>query len=92
MKKYKPHITLITQININDYGLFLLWQLLEKISQLRRMLSWILADFRSMRNVFPDIQDGWNHKGWISQNGEKKKAFYVLQNYYETKKAEYKKK
>ena len=45
-----------------------------------------------MRNVFPDIQDGWNHKGWISQNGEKKKAFYVLQNYYETKKAEYKKK
>jgi beta-glucuronidase len=66
--------------------------MLEKIPQLRGMTPWILADFRSPRRVLPDIQDGWNRKGLISETGNKKKAFYVLQDYYKTKKAEYDKK
>ncbi len=64
-------------------------KMLEKIPQLRGMTPWILADFRSPRRVLPDIQDGWNRKGLISEVGEKKKAFYVLQEYYEKKEAEY---
>jgi beta-glucuronidase len=60
--------------------------MLDKIPQLRGMTPWILADFRSPRRFLPDIQDGWNRKGLISQTGEKKKAFYVLQKYYEGKK------
>jgi beta-glucuronidase len=66
--------------------------MLEKIPQLRGMTPWILADFRSPRRVLPDIQDGWNRKGLISETGNKKKAFYVLQDYYKMKKMEFDKK
>jgi beta-glucuronidase len=64
-------------------------KMLDKIPQLRGITPWILADFRSPRRVLNDIQDGWNRKGLISETGEKKKAFYVLENYYEMKKEEY---
>ena len=57
--------------------------MLERIPQLRGMSLWILADFRSPRRNLPVIQDGWNRKGLISDRGIKKKAFYVLQDYYE---------
>ncbi len=64
-------------------------KMLDKIPQLRGMTPWILADFKSPRRVLSDIQDDWNRKGLISETGEKKKAFYVLQDYYEMKKEEY---
>ena len=32
-----------------------------------------------------DIQDNFNRKGLISEKGEKKMAFYVLQQYYNQK-------
>jgi len=64
-------------------------KMLDKIPQLRGMTPWILADFRSPRRLLPDIQDGWNRKGLISETGDKKKAFFVLQDYYKRKKAEY---
>jgi beta-glucuronidase len=67
-------------------------KMLNKIPQLRGVTPWILADFRSPRCLLPDIQDGWNRKGLVSQTGDKKKAFYVLQEYYKTKKKEYDKK
>jgi beta-glucuronidase len=57
-------------------------KMITKIPQLRGMTPWILADFRSPRRVLPGIQDGWNRKGLISENGRKKKAFYILQNFY----------
>jgi len=56
--------------------------MLGKIDQLSGISPWILVDFRSPRRQLPDIQDGWNRKGLISEEGEKKKAFYVLQNFY----------
>ncbi len=34
------------------------------------------------------IQDIYNRKGLVSETGEKKKAFYVLRDYYEQKAAE----
>ena len=64
-------------------------KMLDKIPQLRGITPWILADFRSPRRLLPDIQDGWNRKGLISETGDKKKAFYVLQEYYKKKKANY---
>ncbi|HEY3372705.1 MAG TPA: glycoside hydrolase family 2 TIM barrel-domain containing protein [Prolixibacteraceae bacterium] len=67
-------------------------QMLDKIPQLRGITPWILADFRSPRRLLPDIQDGWNRKGLISETGDKKKAFYVLQDFYKLKKVEYDKK
>jgi beta-glucuronidase len=60
--------------------------LVERIPQLSGFSPWILADFRSPRRPLPGIQDGWNRKGLISDRGDKKKAFYVLQQYYLNKK------
>src|SRR5689334_5623219 len=56
--------------------------MLKRISFLRGTAPWILMDFRSPRRPLPKIQDYWNRKGLISNKGEKKKAFYVMQRYY----------
>lgn len=59
--------------------------MIDKLPQLRGISPWILTDFRSPRRNLPGIQDGWNRKGLISSEGEKKKAFFVLKKYYESK-------
>jgi beta-glucuronidase len=59
--------------------------MLQTISQLRGTTPWILTDFRSPRRPLPNIQDGWNRKGLIGQNGVKKQAFHVLKEFYEKK-------
>ena len=56
--------------------------MLNKIAQLRGMSPWVLMDFRSPVRVLPGIQDGFNRKGLISDQGQKKQAFYVLQKAY----------
>jgi len=56
--------------------------MLKRIPFLRGTSPWILMDFRSPRRPLPKIQDYWNRKGLISNRGEKKKAFYVMQRYY----------
>jgi beta-glucuronidase len=56
--------------------------MLRRITALRGMTPWILTDFRSPRRPLPRIQDFYNRKGLISSRGEKKQAFYVLQNFY----------
>jgi beta-glucuronidase len=56
--------------------------MLAKIPQLRGMTPWILMDFRSPVRQLPGIQDGFNRKGLISNAGDKKKAFFVLQKAY----------
>lgn len=56
--------------------------MLSKIPQFRGVSPWILCDFRSPRRPLANIQDGWNRKGVIGQNGTKKKAFYSLKAFY----------
>lgn len=56
--------------------------MLNRIPQLRGMSPWILMDFRSPRRQLAGIQDGFNRKGLISDQGEKKKAFFFLQKAY----------
>jgi len=60
-------------------------EMLEKIDGFSGMTPWILVDFRSPRRQNPKFQNFWNRKGLISETGEKKKAFYILQEYYSTK-------
>lgn len=60
-------------------------KMLDDISQLRGISPWILVDFKSPRRVLPEIQDDFNRKGLISEKGEKKKAFFVLKEYYNQK-------
>ncbi len=59
--------------------------MLDKIDGLAGLSPWILKDFRSPRRVLNGIQDYYNRKGVFSDRGEKKKAFYVLQEWYRTK-------
>lgn len=61
-------------------------EMINKVDQLQGFSPWLLVDFRSPRRVLPDIQNGWNRKGLISDDGKKKKAFFILQKYYKTKK------
>ena len=61
-------------------------QMIEKIDGLAGTTPWILKDFRSPRRVLNGIQDYYNRKGVFSDKGEKKKAFYVLREWYEGKK------
>ena len=59
--------------------------MLDKIEGLAGTTPWILKDFRSPRRVLPDVQDYYNRKGLFSDKGEKKKAFYVLKAWYDSK-------
>jgi beta-glucuronidase len=56
--------------------------MLRKIAQLRGMSPWILMDFRSPNRPLTGIQDEFNRKGLISDQGEKKQAFFILQKDY----------
>ena len=59
--------------------------MLNKIPFLRGTTPWILMDFRSPRRVLPVVQDFYNRKGLVSDRGQKKKAFYVMQEFYKEK-------
>ena len=59
--------------------------MLKRIQQLCGLSPWILMDFRSPNRLLPGVQDNFNRKGLISDQGEKKQAFYVLQKAYREK-------
>ena len=59
--------------------------MLDKIEGLAGTTPWILKDFRSPRRVLTGIQDYYNMKGLVSDKGERKKAFYVVQEWYKNK-------
>jgi beta-glucuronidase len=65
-------------------------QMFARIDGLSGVSPWILVDFRSPRRQLYDIQNFYNRKGLISSEGIKKKAFYVMQDWYKTKEQEYK--
>jgi beta-glucuronidase len=67
------------QANVYEHQLVML----NQIPQLRGMSPWLLMDFRSPLRLLPDIQDDYNRKGLISETGQKKKAFFILQNAYQ---------
>jgi beta-glucuronidase len=56
--------------------------MLNKIPQLRGSTPWVLMDFRSPVRELPGIQDGFNRKGLVSDQGKKKAAFFILQKAY----------
>ncbi|MBT2561585.1 beta-glucuronidase [Pedobacter sp. ISL-68] len=64
--------------------------MLSKVGALRGMTPWILTDFRSPRRQHPIYQNFWNRKGLISETGKKKKAFFVLKDFYDQMQVKYK--
>lgn len=59
--------------------------MMDRIEGLAGTTPWILKDFRSPRRQIVGIQDDFNRKGLISDQGGKKKAFYVMKKWYEGK-------
>lgn len=57
-------------------------KMLSRIPGLSGSTPWVLMDFRSPRRQLKDIQDDFNRKGLISGQGQRKKAFYVMQEWY----------
>ncbi len=57
----------------------------ERIQGLSGTTPWVLKDFRSPRRQMVGIQDDFNRKGLVSDQGGKKKAFYVMQEWYDKK-------
>lgn len=54
----------------------------ERMPLVSGISPWILKDFRSSRRLLPSVQDGFNRKGVISDRGDKKQAFFVLQEWF----------
>ncbi|HVB03160.1 MAG TPA: glycoside hydrolase family 2 TIM barrel-domain containing protein [Chitinophagaceae bacterium] len=59
--------------------------LLKTIPFLRGICPWVLKDCRSPKRLLPFIQDGWNRKGLISDQGIPKEAYYLVKQYYSGK-------
>jgi beta-glucuronidase len=57
-------------------------EMLSRQPGLAGMSPWILKDFRSPLRLYQGVQDHWNLKGLISDDGRKKRAFSVLRDHY----------
>lgn len=53
-----------------------------KIPQLRGTTPWVLLDFRSTTRNIPILQEGYNRKGLLSEDGKKKQDFFIMQKAY----------
>ncbi len=56
--------------------------MLARSEYVQGMSPWILKDFRSSLRNLNGIQDIYNRKGLVSEKGEKKLAYKVLQDHY----------
>jgi beta-glucuronidase len=66
------------QANLFDHQI----NMLKRIPSFAGMSPWVLMDFHSPRRLLPGIQDYLNRKGLVSDRGQRKKAFFVLQEFY----------
>lgn len=57
--------------------------MLAQSPEVQGMTPWILKDFRAMLRTLPGIQDYYNRKGLMSPEGERKQAYYILQDFYQ---------
>ena len=57
----------------------------ENIPNLRGTCPWVLFDFRSPNRFLPQYQDGWNRKGLVSDKGQRKRAWWVVKEFYDRK-------
>ncbi len=57
----------------------------NNISNLRGVSPWVLFDFRSPFRFHPQNQEDWNRKGLVSDQGFRKKAWYIMKEYFESK-------
>ena len=63
-------------------------EMFKHIPNLRGTSPWILFDFRSPFRFHPHQGGEWNRKGLVSDQGQRKKAWYIMRDYYNQKKKE----
>jgi beta-glucuronidase len=66
------------QVNVYQHQ----FVMINKIPQVRGLVPWVLMDFRSPTRNIPKLQDGFNRKGLIAEDGKRKLAFYTVQKAY----------
>ncbi|WP_295937246.1 glycoside hydrolase family 2 TIM barrel-domain containing protein [uncultured Alistipes sp.] len=64
----------------------------KRIPALAGTTPWVLKDFRSPRRQMVGIQDDFNRKGLVSDQGGKKSAYFVMRSWYDELKEAYGKK
>jgi beta-glucuronidase len=57
----------------------------KNIPNLCGITPWVLFDFRSPTRMNYLNQNGWNRKGLVSDKGLRKKAWYVVKDYFNSK-------
>ncbi len=60
-------------------------EMFANVPNLCGVCPWLLFDYRSLGRMNQLYQNGYNRKGLISENGEKKKAWYIMNDYYKRK-------
>jgi len=60
-------------------------EMFKHIPNLRGTSPWVLFDFRSPFRFHPTNQEGWNRKGLVSDQGYRKKAWFIMKEYYDNK-------
>ncbi|MFZ4457054.1 MAG: glycoside hydrolase family 2 protein [Bacteroidales bacterium] len=60
-------------------------KMFANIPNFRGVSPWVLYDFRSPYRLHQTNQQEWNRKGIISDKGMRKKAWYVLRDFYQSK-------
>lgn len=66
------------QVNVYEHQ----FVMIRKIPQVRGLIPWVLMDFRSPTRNIPKLQDGFNRKGLLSEEGKRKQAFFLFQKTY----------
>ena len=66
------------QVNVYEHQ----FVMIKKIPQVRGLIPWVLMDFRSPTRNIPKLQDGFNRKGLLSEQGKRKQAFFLFQKTY----------
>lgn len=60
-------------------------EMFNTIPNLCGVSPWLLFDYKSLGRMNQVHQKGYNRKGLLSEKGEKKKAWYIMHDYFKTK-------
>ena len=63
--------------------------MLDNMPHLAGVSPWLLKDFRAARRPLAGVQDYWNRKGLLSDQGIKKQVWYLMQDWYGQKEREH---
>jgi beta-glucuronidase len=60
-------------------------EMFSNVPNLIGVCPWLLFDYKSLGRMHPIYQNGYNRKGLLSEKGDKKKAWFIMNEYYKRK-------